>query len=215
MALSEFVALEAAYRALQPLDATARGRALRWLTDALGVQDRLAESSESPAYGENAGSVPSSATRPGAGVPEPAPTTESAVATKGASAKELAAGETTEVDTSAGSPETVADGGNRAGAPESTDTAEPDAAPIRGNRRRAAAAGTKSHRRGRGGKQQEKERVYRRMPPANEVLAAYKKVGTVSGLAGYFDVPRHTVQGWARRLRSAGYEIGRKSEAGE
>jgi hypothetical protein len=41
MALSEFAAMEAAYRALQPLDPDARGRALRWLTDALNVADPL------------------------------------------------------------------------------------------------------------------------------------------------------------------------------
>jgi hypothetical protein len=52
-------------------------------------------------------------------------------------------------------------------------------------------------------------RAYRRMPPAAEVMSAYGQVGTVSGLAEYFGVPRHTVSGWARRLRSEGYEIGR------
>jgi hypothetical protein len=51
-------------------------------------------------------------------------------------------------------------------------------------------------------------RAYRRMPDADEVLAAYREVGTVSGLADFFGVPRHTVQGWARRLRSEGYTIG-------
>jgi transposase len=34
-------------------------------------------------------------------------------------------------------------------------------------------------------------------------------VGSVSGLAEHFDVPRHTVQGWARQLRIQGYTIGR------
>jgi hypothetical protein len=52
-------------------------------------------------------------------------------------------------------------------------------------------------------------RAYRRMPPANEVMAAYRKVGSVSGLAEHFDVPRHTVQGWARQLRRQGHSIGR------
>jgi hypothetical protein len=54
------------------------------------------------------------------------------------------------------------------------------------------------------------ERAYRRMPAPDDVLAAYRKVGTVSGLAEHFDVPRHTVQGWARRLRGLGYQIGRQ-----
>jgi hypothetical protein len=52
------------------------------------------------------------------------------------------------------------------------------------------------------------ERAYRRMPPADEVMAAYGQVGTVRGLADFFGVPRHTVQGWARRLRGEGYRIG-------
>ena len=56
---------------------------------------------------------------------------------------------------------------------------------------------------------QSRERVYRRMPPAEEVMAAYQQVGSVSGLADHFNVPRHTVQGWARQLRKQGHAIGR------
>jgi hypothetical protein len=55
------------------------------------------------------------------------------------------------------------------------------------------------------------ERVYRRMPPVEEVMAAYQQVGSVSGLADHFDVPRYTVQGWARQLRKQGHAIGRVS----
>ena len=55
------------------------------------------------------------------------------------------------------------------------------------------------------------ERAYRRMPDADTVLAAYQEVGSVSGLADHFGVPRHTVQGWARRLRREGYDIGRSA----
>jgi hypothetical protein len=51
-------------------------------------------------------------------------------------------------------------------------------------------------------------RPYRRMPAADEVMAAYRRVGSVSGLAEHFDVPVHTVQGWARQLRRHGYTIG-------
>ena len=54
-----------------------------------------------------------------------------------------------------------------------------------------------------------RERVYRRMPPAEEVMAAYRQVGSVSGLADHFGVPRYTVQGWARQLRKQGHAIGR------
>jgi hypothetical protein len=56
---------------------------------------------------------------------------------------------------------------------------------------------------------QRRERVYRRMPPAEEVMAAYRQIGSVSGLADHFNVPRHTVQGWARQLRKQGHAIGR------
>jgi transposase len=49
------------------------------------------------------------------------------------------------------------------------------------------------------------------MPPADEVLGAYRQVGTISGLAEHFNVPAHTIQGWARRLRKEGHDIGRAS----
>jgi hypothetical protein len=51
-------------------------------------------------------------------------------------------------------------------------------------------------------------RPYRRMPAAEEVMAAYRRIGSVSGLADHFDVPVHTVQGWAQQLRRHGYTIG-------
>jgi ribosomal protein S7 len=81
-------------------------------------------------------------------------------------------------------------------------------------RRRKAAPVTvaKSNRRQRKAKTSAGgERAYRRMPDPNEVMAAYEEVGTVSGLAEHFGVPRHTVNHWARRLRGQGYEIGRNS----
>jgi hypothetical protein len=53
------------------------------------------------------------------------------------------------------------------------------------------------------------ERPYRRMPDPDTIMKAYRKVGSVSGLADRFEVPRHTVNHWARRLRSQGYDIGR------
>ncbi|HZM79549.1 MAG TPA: hypothetical protein VFC19_27780 [Candidatus Limnocylindrales bacterium] len=80
--------------------------------------------------------------------------------------------------------------------------------------RRKAAAVTvaKGNRRQRKGKTSAGgERAYRRMPDPNEVMAAYEEVGTVSGLAEHFGVPRHTVNHWARRLRGQGYEIGRST----
>lgn len=78
----------------------------------------------------------------------------------------------------------------------------------------AAAATTPSSRRSRSARQaadpaNARTRAYRKMPPADEVIAAYRRVGSVGGLADHFDVPRHTVQGWARQLRRQGYSIGR------
>lgn len=67
----------------------------------------------------------------------------------------------------------------------------------------AAAAGKPTKATARQG-----SRPYRRMPAADEVMAAYQRVGSVSALAEHFDVPVHTVQGWARQLRRHGYSIG-------
>jgi transposase len=47
------------------------------------------------------------------------------------------------------------------------------------------------------------------MPESAEVLAVYGQTGTISGVADHFGVPRHTVAGWARRLRREGHTIGR------
>ncbi|MEJ3743543.1 hypothetical protein WEI85_09670 [Actinomycetes bacterium KLBMP 9797] len=52
-------------------------------------------------------------------------------------------------------------------------------------------------------------RAYRRMPDADEVMAVYQEAGSITGVADHFGVPRHTVAGWARRLRQMGYTIGR------
>src|SRR5688572_2506849 len=64
MALFELSAFEAAYQALQPLDAAARRRALHWLSDALGVQQALAEAepTDVPAAAPQAAAA---ASRPG------------------------------------------------------------------------------------------------------------------------------------------------------
>lgn len=44
-------------------------------------------------------------------------------------------------------------------------------------------------------------RAYRRMPEASELVAVHQRVGTVTGVAKHYDVPRHTAQGWMTRLR--------------
>lgn len=96
---------------------------------------------------------------------------------------------------------------------------EPSASsPRRGRAQAATATVSRGDRQGRmrggaaagsaKGETDSSGRAYRRMPPASDVLKAYQEVGTVSGLAEYYGVPRHTVQGWARRLRREGYTIG-------
>ena len=177
MALSEFVAMETAYLALEQLDPGARQRALHWLTDALSVGDSL------PKAPGNVGSEPNQNTRTPQSEPrrprDSAPTRRTAKAAgpaatpaaKAATGKAVA-GKATAGKATAG----------RAIAGRATVG--------------RAAAGTG-------------ERAYRRMPEASDVLAAYQQVGSVSGLADHYGVPRHTVQGWARRLRREGYDIGR------
>jgi len=162
MALSEFAAMETAYRALQDLDPTARRRAVRWLTDALGVPETLPDE---PAAGGEV-SEPTGGRR------------------RGRRATQTAAAATP------GAPASTGRATRRVSAPKQT-------RPRRGGR--GSTADTASGQ----------DRPYRRMPPADEVLAAYEQTGTVSGLAEHFGVPRHTVQGWARRLRREGHHIGR------
>lgn len=93
-----------------------------------------------------------------------------------------------------------------------------EAAPARATRRRGgrAAAGTAkvaakvaAKKARKAGERHTGRRAYRRMPEPEDVLAAYQRVGTITGLANHFDVPRHTATGWARRLRGLGYPIGR------
>jgi hypothetical protein len=67
-------------------------------------------------------------------------------------------------------------------------------AKARGGRRRAAAP-TEAPKAG---------RAYRRMPPQEDMVAAWNETRSASALAAHFDVPRHTAQGWLRRLRSLG-----------
>ncbi|WP_459546643.1 hypothetical protein [Nocardia sp. X0981] len=46
-------------------------------------------------------------------------------------------------------------------------------------------------------------RAYRKMPDPAELRENLQKIGTVTGLAKYYGVPRHTAQGWVGRLRKA------------
>jgi hypothetical protein len=97
--------------------------------------------------------------------------------------------------------------------PTPSRAARPAPAGRRATARPAATASSPRRSRTRGKRQVPAatgERAYRRMPPAEQVLAAYRQLGTVSALAEHFDVPRHTVQGWARRLRGLGHQIGRQ-----
>jgi hypothetical protein len=51
-------------------------------------------------------------------------------------------------------------------------------------------------------------RPYRRIPDAAALREAYEQAGTITGVAQYFGVPRHTAQGWITRLRRRGVVIG-------
>ncbi|MFC4997936.1 hypothetical protein ACFPIJ_08860 [Dactylosporangium cerinum] len=46
-------------------------------------------------------------------------------------------------------------------------------------------------------------RAYRRMPDVAELLATFGEIGSVTGLAEHYGVPRHTAQGWMGRARKA------------
>jgi hypothetical protein len=77
-------------------------------------------------------------------------------------------------------------------------------------RKAAKKAAVKKATRARKAASGEREvRAYRRMPDPDEVLAAYARTGSITGLAQYYGVPRHTANGWARRLRQQGHSIGR------
>jgi hypothetical protein len=45
-------------------------------------------------------------------------------------------------------------------------------------------------------------RAYRRMP--DDVVAVFREAGGATALARHYEVPRHTAQGWLRRLRQQG-----------
>ncbi|BCB87836.1 helix-turn-helix domain-containing protein [Phytohabitans suffuscus] len=53
-------------------------------------------------------------------------------------------------------------------------------------------------------------RAYRRMPEPEQVMDIYRQTGSITAVAEHFGVPRHTVAGWARRLRAQGHAIGRQ-----
>jgi hypothetical protein len=160
MALSELAAIEAAYHALLSLDEAGRGRALRWLSDALDAPMPLAEGALAAASAAELSD------------PEPA----AAPAVTRATRRRATAG-----------------------------------AAARKAGKNGGASSTSARRRRRTANTSGGERAYRRMPDADEVMAAYRRVGSVSGLSDFFGVPTHTVQGWARRLREKGHQIGRQA----
>jgi hypothetical protein len=43
-------------------------------------------------------------------------------------------------------------------------------------------------------------RVYRRMP--EDITAVYQQAGTAAAIADHYGVPRHTAQGWIRRMKA-------------
>ena len=69
------------------------------------------------------------------------------------------------------------------------------AQPAKATRARVAAKKTARTGGGEG-------RAYRRMP--QDLAAVYKRIGGATAVADHYGVPRHTVQGWLRRLRAEG-----------
>jgi Homeodomain-like domain len=74
--------------------------------------------------------------------------------------------------------------------------AAPTAAqPVKTTRARVAVKKAAQKRGGEG-------RAYRRMP--EDLAAVYSRIGGATAVAEHYGVPRHTVQGWLRRLRAEG-----------
>lgn len=86
-------------------------------------------------------------------------------------------------------------GRGRQSATRTRRTAKAPAAPAKTARAKVAAkktvrtAGTEA-------------RAYRRMP--DDMATVYQRMGGATAVAEHYGVPRHTVQGWLRRLRSQG-----------
>jgi len=58
-------------------------------------------------------------------------------------------------------------------------------------------------------------RQYRRMPDPAELVVAYNEATSVTELAGRYEVPRHTMNGWLARLRRDGLIVARRGSAKE
>jgi hypothetical protein len=86
-------------------------------------------------------------------------------------------------------------GRGRQPATRTRQAAKAAAAPAKAARARVAA---KKTARGAGAE----SRAYRRMP--DDLATVYKRTGGATAVAEHYGVPRHTVQGWLRRLRSQG-----------
>lgn len=179
MALAEFAAMETAYRALSKLDQAARARALAWLSGALSQEASL------PTIEARAESTGQDALSP-------------VIAPQGSA--------------------NVADAPAASTRPESTPPVRRRRTPTKAATKQAAAASDQHsptsqpiQKKGRGRKATADEaaanssRAYRRMPATDDVVAAYRQVGSVNGIAEHFAVPRHTAQGWIRRLRQQGH----------
>ncbi|MEV6096229.1 hypothetical protein [Nocardia sp. NPDC051981] len=54
-------------------------------------------------------------------------------------------------------------------------------------------------------------RAYRRMPAPEDLRKSFEQIGTVTGLAKYYQVPRHTAQGWIGRLKKLDAQASQKS----
>jgi hypothetical protein len=100
----------------------------------------------------------------------------------------------------------AAGSGSRArAATGTTATATGDRRPERRGRTgrpRAAERKAATARKPEAGAATRDRRAYRRMP--DDVVEVYRQAGGATALARHYGVPRHTAQGWLRRLRQQG-----------
>jgi hypothetical protein len=138
---------------------------------------------------------------------ERAPTTgrrgRKATTARKSTAKKVAAKKATPRKSAAAKNTTTAKKATKAARRTAADAGAEATAATRVTGRRAASTGRKATG------DRTDVRAYRRMPEPDEVMAAYTSAGTITGLAEHFGVPRHTANGWARRLRQQGRTIGR------
>jgi hypothetical protein len=89
------------------------------------------------------------------------------------------------------------------GAAKAAPAAKAGAKKATGTAAKAAKAAKKTAAKKTAAKSGQREsRAYRRMP--DDIIAVFEQAGGATALANHYEVPRHTAQGWLRRLRQQG-----------